>query len=68
MPTVMQRVARNVKRLRSEHGLSQQALADKAEIHRVYLARIEGAVKAPSLEVLERLAKALKVKVGRLLE
>lgn len=47
---------------------TQQAIADKAKIHRVYLAQIEGATRAPSLEMLDRLAKALKVKPGRLLE
>ena len=68
MTTIMQRVGGNVKRIRGERGLSQQALADKGKIHRVYLAKIEGAVQAPSLEILERLAKALKVKEGKLLE
>jgi transcriptional regulator with XRE-family HTH domain len=68
MTTIMQRVGGNVKRIRGERWLSQQALADKVKIHRVYLAKIEGAVQAPSLEILERLAKALKVKVGKLLE
>jgi transcriptional regulator with XRE-family HTH domain len=68
MTTIMQRVGGNVKRIRGERGLSQQALADKVKIHRVYLAKIEGAVQAPSLEILERLAKALKVKEGKLLE
>jgi len=48
MPTIMKRVAKNVKRIRNERGLSQQALADKAKIHRVYLAKIEGAVYSPS--------------------
>ena len=65
---IMKRVAGNVKRVRTDRGLSQQALADKVKIHRVYLAQIEGATRAPSLEMLERLAKALKVKVGELLE
>ncbi len=68
MPTIMERVAGNVKRIRNEHGVTQQALADRAKIHRVYLAQIEGATRAPSLEMLERLAKALKVKVAELLE
>ncbi len=67
MPSIMDRVAANVKRIRNERGYTQQALADKAKIHRVYLAQIEGATRAPSLEMLERLAKALKVKVGDLL-
>ena len=68
MPTIMERVAVNVKRIRNERGLTQQALADKAKIHRVYLAQMEGATRAPSLEMLDRLAKALKVTVGELVE
>jgi len=64
----MARVAANVKRIRNERRLTQQTLADKARIHRVYLAQIEGATRAPSLEMLERLAKALRVKVGELLK
>ena len=48
--------------------MTQQAIAAKAKIQRVYLAQIEGATRAPSLEMLERLAKALKVPVGELVE
>jgi transcriptional regulator with XRE-family HTH domain len=33
-----------------------------------YVAQIEGQTKVPSLATLEKLAKALNVKVGRLLE
>jgi transcriptional regulator with XRE-family HTH domain len=62
------KIAKNVKRLREKRGLTQEALAAKVAIHRVYLARIETAVQAPSLDVLEKLAKALKVKPGKLLE
>ncbi len=68
MPSIKDRVAANVKRIRNERRLTQQTLADKAKIHRVYLAQIEGATRAPSLEMLERIAKALKVKVGDLLK
>ena len=68
MPSIKDRVAANVKRIRNERRLTQQTLADKAKIHRVYLAQIEGATRAPSLDLLERLAKALKVKVGELLK
>jgi transcriptional regulator with XRE-family HTH domain len=64
----MKRVAVNVKRIRTERGMTQQALADKAKIHRVYIAYIEGATRAPSLEMLDRLAKALKVAVGELVK
>jgi transcriptional regulator with XRE-family HTH domain len=62
------KIAKNVKRLREQRGLTQEALAAKVNIHRVYVAKIEAAVKTPSLDVLEQLAKALKVKPGKLLE
>jgi transcriptional regulator with XRE-family HTH domain len=62
-----------IKRLRVERELTQQALAKKVKISRVHLANIESPDSAthhrtPSLAVLERLARALGVQVGRLLE
>ena len=57
-----------VKRLRLDRGLTQETLAKKAGVHRVYIAQIEGQTKVPSVATLEKLAKALGVKVGRLLE
>ena len=57
-----------IKRLRERRGLTQAALAKAAGVHRVYVAQIEGQTKVPSIATLEKLAKALKVKVGRLLE
>jgi transcriptional regulator with XRE-family HTH domain len=68
MATSRPRVGGNGDRSRGERGLSQQALADKRKIHRVSLAKSAGALQAPSLEILERLAQAVKVKVGKLLE
>jgi transcriptional regulator with XRE-family HTH domain len=57
-----------IKRLRKRRGLTQAALAKAAGVHRVYVAQIEGQTKVPSIATLEKLAKALGVKVGRLLE
>ncbi len=68
MPSTMKRVAVNLKRIRTERGFSQQALADKVGTTRVYVAMIEGALRAPSLDMLDRLGKALKVTVGELVE
>ena len=68
MPSTMQRVAVNLKRIRTARGLSQQALAAKVRTTRVYVAMIEGAIRAPSLDMLDRLARALKVTVGELVE
>lgn len=57
-----------VKRWRTKRQLTQQALADKVGIHRVYVAQLEAGTKTPSLRTLQRLAKALRVKVADLLD
>jgi transcriptional regulator with XRE-family HTH domain len=57
-----------LKRLREKREWTQQELAEKVGVSRVTVARIEIGNRKPSLELLERLAKALKVKVGDLLK
>jgi transcriptional regulator with XRE-family HTH domain len=62
-----------IKRRREERGMTQAQLAKKANVTRVHLANIESPDNAPhhrtpSLSLLERLAKALGVPVGELLE
>jgi transcriptional regulator with XRE-family HTH domain len=61
-------MARRIKALRIERGFTQQQLADRAGISGGYYARLERGAQDPTLTVIEKLAKALKVKVGRLLE
>ena len=56
-----------LKRLRQKRGLTQDALAKRVKAHRVYIAKIEAQTRTPSLRMLERLAKAVKVKVAELL-
>jgi DNA-binding XRE family transcriptional regulator len=55
-------------RLREQRGMTQEELAAKAGISLPYLARLETAKQDPTLSTLEKLAKALGVKVERLLE
>jgi transcriptional regulator with XRE-family HTH domain len=61
-------MAAKLKRLRERRGLSQEQLAEAAGISRTYLARLETAKHDPTLSVIERLAKALKVKPAELLK
>lgn len=65
---IRKRVGANLKRLRREMGLSQEAFADVAELHRTYISGLERGVRNPTVTVLEKIAKALKVKPGRLLD
>jgi transcriptional regulator with XRE-family HTH domain len=59
-------VARNIRRLRVERGLSQEVLAVDAEIDRTYVSRLERGLENPTVAVLERLAKALSANIEEL--
>jgi transcriptional regulator with XRE-family HTH domain len=61
-------MAKRIKDWRSKRKLSQRELADLSGVSREYIARIELGQHDPTLSTLEKLAKALKVKVGRLVE
>ena len=65
---VRQRLAANVKRLRNEPGWSQEDLAAEAISDRTYISGIERVVKNPTVIVLQRMASALKCKMGDLLD
>ena len=53
----------SVKKIRHQLGLSQEALAERADLHRTYVSDIERGSRNLSLENIERLARALEVNV-----
>ena len=58
-----------LKRLREKRGMTQEQLAAKVGVSQTYIAKLESGAKTnPSLDLLKKLAKALKVKVGELLK
>jgi transcriptional regulator with XRE-family HTH domain len=59
---------RAVRTAREAKGLSQEQLADLANVHRTYLSGIETGSRNPTLEVVDRLARALDVSPAALLE
>lgn len=61
-------VGKNVRLLRAQAGLTQEQLAFEACIDLTYVGGIERGVRNPSVMVLARLARALKVEPGRLLQ
>jgi len=62
------RFAVRIRKLREQRGMTQEMLARRAKISRVYVAQIERKRQDPTLSVVVRLAKALKVKVGNLVD
>jgi transcriptional regulator with XRE-family HTH domain len=65
---VRTRLARNVRTLREAAGLSQDVFADMVGVHRTYMSGIERGKRNPSIDVVERIAIALAVDPGRLLQ
>ena len=55
-----------VRELRKEKGISQEELAFKADLHRTYIGMIERAEKNITLINVEKIAKALNVKLSQL--
>lgn len=56
-----------IQRRRKQLNLTQEELAEKAGISTVYLGYLEQGRNVPSLEVLEKISKALKINIKDLL-
>lgn len=64
--SVLVRFGKGVRKRRVDLDLSQEALAERAELHRTYVADIERGVRNVSLVNVEKLARALGCSVGDL--
>lgn len=59
-------LGKKVQKARKKIGLSQEAVAHAVGISRAYMGYIEQGRNVPSLEVLQKIAKVLKVKLSDL--
>lgn len=64
---IRRQLARNLKRLRTEKGWSQEELAEQAGLHRTYVSGVERGVRNPTITIVATLAKALGVAPAELL-
>jgi transcriptional regulator with XRE-family HTH domain len=60
-------IATNLRRIRAEKGLSQEALADLCQIDRTYISGVERGLRNLSIDNLERLAAALRLEPWQLI-
>jgi XRE family transcriptional regulator, regulator of sulfur utilization len=58
---------RVVKNLREELRLSQELLADRADLNRTYLGEVERGVATPSLVTIVKISRALNLSASDLL-
>lgn len=63
-----QRLGDKVARARKLHGLTQEDLALLSNTDRTYIARIETGRANPSIKVLNKVARVLKLKVFNLID
>lgn len=56
----------NLKKYRTEVGLSQEAFANKCGMHRTYISAIECYRRSISLENIQRIADALEIETYKL--
>ena len=56
----------SVRRWRGRRGISQEELAERAELHRTYISDIERGARNVSLQSIEKLARALEISVPAL--
>jgi transcriptional regulator with XRE-family HTH domain len=57
-----------VRARRNDLGLTQEQLADRADLQRAYIGQLETGMRSVGLNNLARLAKALEMDLGDLLE
>jgi transcriptional regulator with XRE-family HTH domain len=55
-------------RLREQAGLSQERFAEKIGFHRTYVSAVEGCKRNVSLDNIDKIARALRVRAADLLK
>ncbi len=66
--TLQQQFGSLIRRRRLAIGLGQEALADKAGLHRTHVSLLERGKRMPSLQVVKKLAAALDTTMASLME
>ena len=61
-------IGRAIKEIRNEKGISQNKLSKLTGFNRGYLYKLESDLISPSLETLEKIAKALDIQVSEIVK
>lgn len=59
-------LGKRIQKRRKELEITQEELAEKVKVSRAYMGFIEQGRNIPSLELLEKIAKALKIPLSNL--
>lgn len=58
--------SKNLKMYRNKLGLSQEAFAEKAKLHRTYISAVESKRRSISLDNIQKIADALEIETYKL--
>ena len=61
--TAHKRIGESVRYFRHQRGITQEKLAEKADLHPVYISQVERADRAITIDALLRITKALGIKL-----
>jgi len=68
MAKIQLQFGKKLREIRLSKGISQEDLAEKAELHRTYISSVERGERNISLVNIQRLAKALGIKIRDLFD
>ncbi|MDO8591015.1 MAG: helix-turn-helix transcriptional regulator [bacterium] len=68
MSNEAQKLGRNLKRIRTEKGISQGDIVRSLGMDRAFVSNIENGKTNPTLATIAKLAKAIGVSVGELMK
>ncbi len=68
MNSTLEKFGARIRELRKDAGLSQEKLAELAELHRTYISGVERGERNASLTSIVRIANALDISLSELFE
>jgi len=63
---IYKKIASNIREIRKDRNITQEALAHEAGLNRAYIGYIERGERKPSVETLEKIANSLKINIHEL--
>ncbi len=64
--SILSKLARRIRQLRKINKMTQEQLAEKADLHFTYIGEIERTEKNPTITSLEKIAKAFNISLPEL--
>ncbi len=63
---ILEKLGQNLRKYRIDRGLTQEFLAEKVGIHPTYVGKIENGKNNPSVKLLYKISRVLKVSLSDL--